>query len=252
MFPPTRLTRLVEPSCLLLGLCACRQDMHDQPRYKPLAASSLFASGTSAREPVAGTVARGQTAYSRTFYSGQLPGNPAPQTWRPTAGEPPISPPGATDPEQLAAWRSIAAAEAVAGIAPGRESRYTDVLPPELGPLTEAMLRRGQERFDIYCALCHDRTGSGNGMIVRRGFSRPPSFHGERLRAVRLGHLFAVISSGFGAMPGYASQLRPADRWAIVAYIRALQLSQQAALWELPAAMQQRVPRASSESAGAR
>jgi mono/diheme cytochrome c family protein len=91
-----------------------------------------------------------------------------------------------------------------------------------------AFLTRGQERYNIYCVPCHSRAGDGNGMIVQRGFRRPPSFHQDRLRNAPLGHFFDVISNGFGAMPDYASQIKPEDRWAIAAYIRALQLSQNA------------------------
>src|SRR5262249_25550912 len=99
---------------------------------------------------------------------------------------------------------------------------------------TEATFRRGRERFDIYCAPCHDRTGSGQGLVVRRGFRPPPSFHIERLRQAPAGHFFDVMTHGFGAMPDYAEQVAPEDRWAIAAYIRALQLSQQAGVADAP------------------
>jgi hypothetical protein len=101
-------------------------------------------------------------------------------------------------------------------------------------PVTLDLLRRGRERFDIYCSPCHSRTGNGDGMIVRRGFSRPPSFHTQRLRDLPPGHFFRVITRGFGAMPDYRYQVEPHDRWAIIAYIRALQLSQNAPLAALP------------------
>jgi mono/diheme cytochrome c family protein len=100
-------------------------------------------------------------------------------------------------------------------------------------PLTRQLLVRGQERYDIYCSPCHDRVGNGQGMIVRRGFSPPPSFHDERLRLAPIGHFFIVMTEGYGTMPDYASQVTPHDRWAIAAYIRALQLSQHATLAEL-------------------
>src|SRR5207249_9824319 len=90
------------------------------------------------------------------------------------------------------------------------------------------------ERFNIYCAPCHSRLGDGNGMIAQRGYRRPPSFHIERLRTAPLGHFFDVITNGFGAMPDYASQIPTQDRWAIIAYVRALQLSQAAPAKELP------------------
>jgi len=101
-------------------------------------------------------------------------------------------------------------------------------------PITAEVLARGQERFNISCAPCHGRLGDGNGMIVQRGFRRPPSYHDARLRDAPVGHFYDVITNGFGAMSSYADQVTPRDRWAIVAYIRALQLSQNAALADLP------------------
>jgi Cytochrome C oxidase, cbb3-type, subunit III len=100
--------------------------------------------------------------------------------------------------------------------------------------VTLEVLRRGRERFDIYCSPCHDRTGNGEGLVVRRGFRFPPSLHIERLRRAPAGHFFDVITHGFGAMPDYAEQITAEDRWAIAGYIRALQLSQSAALADLP------------------
>jgi mono/diheme cytochrome c family protein len=97
-------------------------------------------------------------------------------------------------------------------------------------PVTAAVLARGRERYDVFCAVCHDRVGTGNGMIVQRGYRRPPSLHEARLRDVEAGHLFDVVGRGFGVMPGYAAQIPTDDRWAIVAYVRALQLSQRAPL----------------------
>lgn len=97
-------------------------------------------------------------------------------------------------------------------------------------PVTRATLERGRQRFEIYCAVCHGRTGDGQGMIVRRGFPAPPSLHIDRLREVPVGHFYEVITNGFGVMYSYANRVEPADRWAIAAYIRALQLSQHATL----------------------
>jgi mono/diheme cytochrome c family protein len=104
-------------------------------------------------------------------------------------------------------------------------------LPVEL---TAALLRRGQDRYNIYCSNCHARTGDGNGMIVQRGYRQPPTFHSDRLRGAPIGHFFDVMTNGFGAMPSYALQVPTEDRWAIAAYIRALQLSQYATADELP------------------
>src|SRR5450759_716906 len=103
-------------------------------------------------------------------------------------------------------------------------------------PVTRAPMLRGEQRYNVFCTPCHDRTGSGNGMIVRRGYRRPPTYHSDRLRQQPNGYLYDVITNGFGAMPDYAAQIPPPDRWAIVAYIRALQLSQQASIDDVPAA----------------
>jgi hypothetical protein len=163
----------------VLALAGCRQDMQDQPRFKPLAESDFYSDLRSARPPVEGTVARGQLHEDTYFYSGKLGNNPG------------------------------------------------DYMP---FPITEDVLARGRERFNIYCAPCHSRTGDGNGMIVQRGFRAPPSYHTERLRKAPLGYFFDVMTNGFGAMPEYASQIPARDRWTIVAYIRALQLSQDATM----------------------
>jgi mono/diheme cytochrome c family protein len=102
-------------------------------------------------------------------------------------------------------------------------------------PVTAALLERGQQRFDIYCAPCHGRLGDGDGMIVERGFPAPPSYHIDRLRQAPSQHFYDVISNGYGAMYSYAARVAPEDRWAIVAYIRALQRSQDAGLADVPA-----------------
>jgi hypothetical protein len=101
--------------------------------------------------------------------------------------------------------------------------------------VTRPVVERGAERYDIYCAPCHDRVGYGRGMIVLRGYKQPPSFHEERLRAMPAGYFFDVMTNGFGTMPSYAPQIPIADRWAITSYIRALQRSQHAAPGDVPA-----------------
>jgi mono/diheme cytochrome c family protein len=103
------------------------------------------------------------------------------------------------------------------------------------------MMARGQERFNIHCSPCHGRTGFGDGMVVRRGYRRPPSYHDDRLRNAPVGHLFDVISDGFGAMPDYATQINAEDRWAIIGYIRALQLSEHATIADVPANEQEKM-----------
>ncbi len=107
--------------------------------------------------------------------------------------------------------------------------------------LDRTFLARGQERYNIYCTPCHSLVGDGDGMIVQRGYKRPPSFHDQRLRGAPLGYYFDVMSNGLGAMPDYSAQIRPEDRWAIAAYIRALQLSQNAALADVPAAEREKL-----------
>lgn len=101
-------------------------------------------------------------------------------------------------------------------------------------PVTAQVLARGEQRFNVYCTPCHSTLGDARGMIVMRGFQQPTSFHDERLRNAPVGHFFDVITNGFGAMPDYSAQITPADRWAVIAYIRALQLSQNASAAEVP------------------
>lgn len=101
-------------------------------------------------------------------------------------------------------------------------------------PLTRDLLVRGQERFTVYCTPCHGGTGVGNGVVVQRGFKPPPSFHEQRLRDMQIGYFVDVITNGFGNMQDYAAQVKPQDRWAIAAYIRALQLSQNATIDDVP------------------
>jgi len=114
----------------------------------------------------------------------------------------------------------------------GPDGKPVDTFP---FPITKDVIGRGRDRFNVYCTPCHDRTGSGNGMIVRRGYRHPPSYHIDRLRQVPNGYIFDVITRGFGAMPDYAAQIAPTDRWAVVAYVRALQLSQNASVNDVPA-----------------
>jgi mono/diheme cytochrome c family protein len=178
--------RVLTPVVLLASalVVGCRQDMHDQPKHKPLSASEFYKlDQRSARAPVAGTVARGRLQDDSAYFTGK-------------DGEVP-----------------------------------TDALPMVV---TVELLQRGQLRFQTFCAPCHGHTGRGDGMIVQRGFKTPPSLHVDRLRAARVGYFYDVITHGFGAMSDYATQVPVADRWAIVAYIRALQLSQHATLADVP------------------
>ncbi len=169
---------------LLGALTACRQDMQDQPRYKPFARSEFFADHRSERPQVEGTIARGHLRIDEARYEGKVGGD--------DISEFPI-------------------------------------------PIAKADIERGQERFNIYCSPCHGRLGDGNGMIVMRGFRQPPSYYSDRLVKSPVGHFFDVITNGYGAMPSYASRVTPDDRWRVIAYIRALQLSESAKLSDVPA-----------------
>ena len=181
----------------LAGL-GCRQDMHDQPKYKAYRASTFFGDQRSARPLLEDTVARGQLREDEGYFSGRQ------------------------------------------GAAP------VDVLPV---PVTAALLHRGQERYGIYCTPCHGQIGRGDGMVVQRGYRRPPSFHIDRLRNEKTGYFFDVMTNGFGAMPDYAAQVPVADRWAIVAYLRALQLSENARLEDVPADRRAELAATSSSAA---
>ena len=108
-------------------------------------------------------------------------------------------------------------------------------------PVTKELLARGQQRFNIYCTPCHSRVGDGDGMIVQRGLKRPPSYHDEKLKKAPIGHFYDVMTNGFGAMLNYSAQITPADRWAIAAYIRVLQLSQDAKLTDVPESERQNI-----------
>ncbi len=175
--------------CALAALVAvaglgCRQDMHDQPKYKPYRESEFFTDGRAMRPFVAGTVARETLREATPFNTGK-------------SGE-----------------------------------DFVTEIPV---PVTAEMLERGRSEFQVFCSPCHGRTGTGDGMIVQRGFKRPTSYHVDRLRQMPIGYFFDVITNGYGAMLDYASQVPVEDRWAIVAYVRALQLSQYAPAADVPA-----------------
>jgi mono/diheme cytochrome c family protein len=188
-----QLSLLLSLLAAFITMTACRQDMHNQPRYKPLAASDFFGDGRSARPVVEGTVARGQLRLDKALHTGKLNG--------------------------------------------------VDVTEFPFA-ISKDDLLRGQARFNIYCSPCHSRTGDGNGMVVRRGFRQAASYHTEKLIKAPVGHFFDVMTNGFGAMPSYASRVDPVDRWRITAYIRVLQLSQNAGVADVPADQRDALERA--------
>ena len=165
----------------------CRRDMQDQPKMKPFRGSTFFADGLAGRQPIEGTVPRGFLRTDTEYFTGKKSASSAVTQTNPFADD-------------------------------------TDTFP---FPITKETVQRGRERYEIFCSVCHGMTGNGDGMIVRRGFRRAASFNDDRLRQAPVGHFFDAITNGWGAMPSYSSQIAVQDRWAIIAYIRALQLSQQ-------------------------
>ena len=188
-------------------LAGCQQKMAKQPSHRPFEPSNFFADGQSARPQVFGTVAHGHLRTDVHLFTGKQMSNP--------------------DTVRAAALVAIGAAKALAVLAVAMaDIEYVDTFP---FPITHEVMQRGRERYQIYCALCHDERGTGRGKIVERGYTRPPSYHIDRLRVAPVGYFFDIITRGYGSMPDYASQVSAEDRWAIIAYIRALQLSQQLA-----------------------
>jgi mono/diheme cytochrome c family protein len=195
--------KLLTSALVCLAAIGCRQDMHDQRKLEPLEESKFWSDGRASRDPVPGSIARGKLKADRHLFFGR---------------------------EELAEARS--------GPDDGSEGALVDTFP---FPVDKHVLERGRERFDVFCAPCHARTGDGDGMIVRRGFRRPPSLHDDKIRDARVGHLYDVIRRGFGVMPAYETQIPVRDRWAIVAYLRALQLHRRAALGDVPEAEKKRL-----------
>jgi mono/diheme cytochrome c family protein len=195
---------------LLVVSSGCRQDMQDQPKMKPFRGTTFYADGLSARQPIQGTVARGFLREDSEFFTGKRSRTTASPGTQAIAGQ-------QTQPQQQGQQQSAV---------PGQQNSFPDDIDYFPIPITEDVVKRGRERYDIFCSACHGLTGNGDGMIVRRGFRRAASFNDDRLRQAPVGHFFDAITNGWGAMPAYASQVAVQDRWAIVAYIRALQESQ--------------------------
>ena len=217
----TRRRRLLTVSLLVqaaavLALAGCRkEDMAEQPRYDPHQPSAFFDDGNSARPLVQGTVSRGGgQSDAQEFYRTPL------STTAPSAG-PEASVAGADFPEDF----------------------------PRASDRLRRKLERGRERYNIYCSICHGETGAGDGMIVQRGFTRPPAFYPrvadakgdpslyareQNLLNAPPGYIYDKITNGYGAMYSYAARVAPADRWAIAAYVRVLQMSQHAPLSDVP------------------
>lgn len=196
-----RTTQLLILLLLLLTAAGCRRDMQDQPKIKPLRGTTFFRDGLGSRQPIQGTIPRGYLRSDTELFTGKRTGAQ-----------------GAT---------ATPAPQQTTGAAGSQTNTYPDDIDTFPLPVTSEVVQRGRERYDIFCSVCHGMTGNGDGMIVRRGFRRAASFNDDRLRQAPVGHFFDAITNGWGAMPSYAAQIPVQDRWAIVAYIRALQVSQQ-------------------------
>ena len=185
-------------AALALVTTACRQDMHDQPKYKANGESKFFADHRNNRPLVPGTVAREHLDEDDHYYRGRIDG------------------------------------------------KLADTFPIAI---TADVLKRGRERYSIYCQPCHSPMGDGNGIAVQRGMKRPPSYHIERLQKASPGYVFDVITNGFATMYSYAERIPVADRWAIVAYVQALQQSQNTSAKDLTADEQKLLAQSTSAAA---
>jgi len=176
--------------------------MQDQPRYKALKKSDFFSDGRAMRDLPEGTVSRGNLRENKAFYTGKK--------------------------ENAGTAAATAAPVASTTDASGNTvvTSFPDAIEEFPVPVTKELIDRGEQRYRVFCIVCHGPVGSGDGMIVRRGYPKPSTYHDDRLRNAPVGHFYDVITNGWGKMNGYAAQIPPADRWAIVSYIRTLQISQ--------------------------
>lgn len=196
----SRVAKLTFYCLVLTAFCllatSCRYDMEDQPRYRVYKPSKWFSNdgkvGRSWSYLPDGTISRGNLRENTALYTGKLE-----------------NPTGTAQTNDA-----------------GQQITFPDAVTEIPIPVTQDTLDRGEKQFNIYCGICHGNFGNGDGMIVRRGFPQPPSYNDDRLRNAPVGHFFDVASNGWGKMSGYSAQVSVSDRWAIVAYIKALQLSQ--------------------------
>jgi mono/diheme cytochrome c family protein len=227
---------LLTAHCLLLT-ASCRRDMQDQPKMKPYRSSTFFRDGLSSRPQIEGTVPRGFLKLDTEFFTGKKAG-------KANAGT------SATPAETPAGPQPRGTSSVVPGAPLQGAAAYPDDV--EVFPIrvTAEIVKRGKERYEIFCSACHGLTGNGDGMIVRRGFRRAASFNDDRLRLAPVGHFFDAITNGWGAMPSYAPQIPAQDRWAIIAYIRALQLSQQKQATQTPSTQAPAAPSPAHQDGG--
>jgi mono/diheme cytochrome c family protein len=212
-----RMTVLLLTACGLLLTTGCRRDMQDQPKSIAYRENNFYRDGTGSRPLVEGTVPRGYLREDRALYLGKKPLGQAQ-----AAGQP------AANPQSPGAATTTTGTTTSAPNSASPSSLYPDDVETFPFAITKEDLQRGQERYDIFCSACHGMTGNGDGIVARRGFNKPApaTYHQDRLRQAPVGHFFDAMTNGWGAMPSFASQVPVEDRWRIIAYIRALQLSQ--------------------------
>jgi len=199
--------------CNLLAV-GCRYDMQDQPRYKAYKESDFFDNKMGSRGLVEGTVPRGYLREDKALYTGKKDNAAtAPNALSLDGGKSQTQ--DGTNAQRTATTTTSTSAT----------NKYPDDIDEFPLPVTKELIDRGEERYRVFCIVCHGPNGEGNGMVVRRGFSPPPSYNTEELRGAPVGHFYDVVTNGWGRMSGYSAQIPVTDRWAIVAYIRALQAS---------------------------
>jgi mono/diheme cytochrome c family protein len=219
---------LLLPAALsLLASTACRQDMQDQPKDIVYRENKFFKDGLSARPLVDGTVPRGWLRANTHLYTGKMV---ATSTSPPAAGAANLSAPAP-------------------GVNPAAVNNNQVDVTTFPFPITDEVMARGRERYQIFCSVCHGFTGEGDGMVVRRGYRKPPSYYSSELRKAPVGHFFDVITNGWASMPSYAHQIPAQDRWAIIAYVRALQASRPEASPAPPATASATPPSGGNRSA---
>jgi mono/diheme cytochrome c family protein len=207
--------------CLAVFAAAgCRYDMQDTPRYEYYERSEFFANDMASRPLIEGVVPRGYLRADKALYTGKKDTAAVSQETLSSEGGRNAATGGQT-PERAGSGTNQATPGAMTDA--NAITAFPDAVTEFPLPVTKELLDRGEERYKVFCIVCHGPNGEGNGMVVRRGYTRPPSYYEDRLRGAPVGHFYDVITNGWGRMNGYAAQIPVQDRWAITAYIRALQ-----------------------------
>lgn len=212
---------LLALACISVASAGCRYDMQDSPRHEYYEQSPFFANEMASRPLIEGTVPRGYLRADKALYTGKKDGAAVSQETLSSEGGRNAATQGQT-PERAGSGANQTTPANMTD-ANAAAANYPDMVTEIPIPVTKELLDRGEERYRVFCMVCHGPSGDGDGMIVRRGYTRPPSYNDQKLRQAPVGHFYDVITNGFGRMNGYAAQIPVTDRWAIAAYIRALQ-----------------------------